>query len=270
MKYRYFLELSYKGKNYSGWQIQPHHQTVQQTLQDAFKMLVKSDVEIVGAGRTDTGVHASYYVAHLDIDVLFENTDQLIYKVNCILPKDIVLFSLILVSMEFHARFSAIRRCYKYQICLKKNAFYHDYAWYLYKKLDLDMMQKAADILLQTDDFTSFCKISKDQPGHLCKVDKADWHKSGDLLIFTIEANRFLRNMVRAIVGTLVKVGEQAMSIEDFKLIIEKKNRSEAGISVPSQGLFLSNIHYPEHINKLLPYRNNLADIPTIHVSNMF
>ena len=240
---RYFIELSYNGKNYHGWQIQPDAISVQEKLNNAFSTIFQSDIQVVGAGRTDTGVHASQMFAHVDLDgVLDEN---LAFKLNSILPNDIFIKDIFKVDDEKHARFDATFRSYEYRIWLGRNPFLLDFSWQIHsQKPDIELMNKAAKFLLEYEDFESFSKVKTDVYTFNCNVTEAYWIQENEQLTFYITANRFLRNMVRAIVGTLLDVGLHKISIDDFKKIIESKNRSNAGLSVPAKGLFLTQIKY--------------------------
>lgn len=249
MNFRYFIQLRYQGTHYHGWQIQPNAITVQEVLTKAFSTILREKIEITGAGRTDTGVHASYFMAHfnsilanLDVD------DQLVYKLNGILPKDIAVCKLFRVNAEAHARFDATSRTYHYFIHLQKDPFLLESSWYYPFSVDLDLMNKAATLLLNYKDFTSFSKLHTDVKTNNCAISEAFWTQDDYKLKFTITADRFLRNMVRAIVGTLMDVGKGKITIKEFTQIIENKNRSGAGLSVPAQGLFLTNITYPDRI----------------------
>lgn len=240
---RYFIELSYKGTNYHGWQIQPDASSVQEEVNKAISTILQEEIQVVGAGRTDAGVHASQMFAHFD--TLSNLSDEYIYKFNSILPNEIVIHSLKNVLDDKHARFDAINRSYEYRIYLGRNPFLLDTTWQFHQKeLNLEKMNEAASILLEYEDFESFSKVKTDVKTFNCKITKAVWKQEGENLIFYITANRFLRNMVRAIVGTLIEVGLGKKSIQDFRQIIESKKRSEAGLSVPAQGLFLTKIKY--------------------------
>ncbi len=240
---RYFIELSYKGTNYHGWQIQPDATSVQEEINKAISTILQEEIQVVGAGRTDAGVHASQMFAHFD--TLSNLSDEYIYKFNSILPNEIVIHSLKNVLDDKHARFDAINRSYEYRIYLGRNPFLLDTTWQFHQKeLNLEKMNEAASILLEYEDFESFSKVKTDVKTFNCKITKAVWKQEGENLIFYITANRFLRNMVRAIVGTLIEVGLGKKSIQDFRQIIESKKRSEAGLSVPAQGLFLTKIKY--------------------------
>ncbi len=242
---RYFIELSYNGKNYHGWQIQPDAISVQEKINSAISTVLQKEILVVGAGRTDTGVHAEQMFAHFDVDKKLD--DQYIYKFNSILPEDIVISDLQVVADDKHARFDALSRTYEYRIWLGRNPFLLDGTWQLYhQKLSISNMNKAASILLVYENFQSFSKVRTEVKTFNCIVTNAEWRQEGSLLVFHISANRFLRNMVRAIVGTLIDVGSGAISVEDFRTIILSKNRSNAGLSVPAKGLFLTAIKYEE------------------------
>ena len=241
---RYFIKLAYNGTHYHGWQYQPNAISVQEKLNIVLSTLLQEKIDIMGAGRTDTGVHASQMYAHFDTNVSIDNS-KLIHKANSFLPNDIVIFDIIPVHDTAHARFDATSRTYQYHITTFKNVFNTHLAWYLNKELDITLMNEAAKILLNFTDFESFSKVNTEVNNFNCNVTAAFWAIENDTLIFTISANRFLRNMVRAIVGTLVNVGLHKISLNDFKTIIESKNRENAGFSVPAQGLFLTNIQYP-------------------------
>lgn len=240
---RYFIELSYKGTNYHGWQIQPDAISVQEEINKAISTILQQEIKLVGAGRTDTGVHATQMIAHFDTSSIL--SDQYVYKFNSVLPNDIIINSIEKVSENVHARFDAISRSYEYRILLKKNAFLLETTWQLHqKKFDIDKMNTAAKLLYEYQDFESFSKVKTDVKSFNCKIMKAKWTLEDQHLTFHITANRFLRNMVRAIVGTLVEVGTGKKTVEDFKKIIESKKRSEAGASVPARGLFLTEVAY--------------------------
>jgi|TARA_B110000908_G_scaffold66717_1_gene80780 tRNA pseudouridine38-40 synthase len=240
---RYFIELSYNGKNYHGWQIQPDVISVQQKVNNALSIMLQSEISVVGAGRTDTGVHASQMFAHFDVDQ--ELVENVVFKLNSILPEDIVVYNVFSVDQEMHARFNAISRSYAYKICLGRDPFLLDFAWQIHsQKFDLDLMNEAAKLLLEYQDFESFSKVKTDVYTFNCDITKAVWIENENKLTFHISANRFLRNMVRAIVGTLLEVGSGKKTVEDFREIIESKSRSKAGLSVPAKGLFLTAIKY--------------------------
>jgi len=249
---RYFITLSYDGSAYHGWQIQPNGISVQETLQKALSTLLRKDIDVVGAGRTDAGVHATMMVAHFDLfaDTEEEGTSsrdcrQLVYKLNKILPPDIAVQRVEPVSDDMHARFSATSRTYHYFVHLQKNPFRRNYSWQLYGNIDFHRMNEAAKVLLEYSDFTSFSKVNTDTKTNDCTITEARWEElEPGIWRFTITANRFLRNMVRAIVGTLIEVGRGKLTIEDFRGIIEKRDRCSAGESVPGNALFLVDIKY--------------------------
>jgi tRNA pseudouridine38-40 synthase len=240
---RYFIELAYNGKNYHGWQVQPNAITVQQTLSNAFSTILKSEIDIVGAGRTDTGVHAKQMFAHFDYETIFD-IQNVVYKLNSFLPKDIVIFNIFQVTDDAHARFDAKKRTYQYHINSYKNAFTNDGSWYYQKKLDIAKMNEACKILFNHIDFECFSKIHTEVNTFNCTIFEAFWQQNNSELIFTITADRFLRNMVRAIVGTMVNIGLLKISLEDFNAIINSKDRNKAGFSVPAHGLYLTKIEY--------------------------
>ncbi|WP_296638518.1 tRNA pseudouridine(38-40) synthase TruA [Polaribacter sp.] len=240
---RYFIALSYNGKNYHGWQIQPDVISVQEKLNSALSTILQKEITVVGAGRTDTGVHASEMYAHFDCTFRLET--NFAFKFNAILPKDIVVKNVFLVADDKHARFDAISRSYEYKIWLGRNPFLLDFAWQIHsQKPDVVVMNTAAKLLLEYTDFQTFSKVKTDVHTYNCNVTIAYWEQKGDELTFHITANRFLRNMVRAIVGTLLDVGFGKITVQDFKKIIESKNRGNAGLSVPAKGLFLTHINY--------------------------
>ena len=244
---RYFIQLSYNGSSYHGWQIQPNAVTVQETIQDALSKLLNTNSSITGAGRTDTGVHAFQMFAHFDVDETLD-TENLTFKLNSFLPKDIAIQSIFQVNADAHTRFHAIKRSYDYKISLKKNVFLFDYTHYVHQKLDVDKMNEAANILLEYTNFQCFSKSNTDVKTYNCKIEQAQWKQEGNLLIFTISADRFLRNMVRAIVGTLLNIGLSKIAVSDMHKILASKERSEAGFSVPSKGLYLTEVLYPDNI----------------------
>ena len=244
---RYFIKLAYNGTHYHGWQYQPNASSVQETLNKALSVILNTEIDIMGAGRTDTGVHAREMFAHFDT-VEISDTEILVHKLNSFLPKDIVVYQIIPVHDSAHARFDAKKRTYEYHIHTFKDAFLNDQSWYCHHKLDVSKMNEAAKLLLNHTDFQCFSKVNTDVNTFNCDVTEANWEVHGDKLIFTISADRFLRNMVRAIVGTLVNVGIGKITVADFKAVIESKKRSEAGFSVPAHGLYLTEIKY-DYIN---------------------
>lgn len=240
---RYFIELSYNGKKYHGWQIQPDVISIQEKLNFTVSTVLQEKIEVVGAGRTDTGVHAAQMFAHFDTKN--ELKGDITYKLNSLLPHDIIVHEVFSVDTEKHARFNAISRSYEYKIWLGRNPFLLDFSWQLHSQnLNIDLMNAAAKLLLEYTDFQTFSKVKTDVHTYNCDITEAIWKQNGKELVFHITANRFLRNMVRAIVGTLVDVGLGKINKDDFRKIIESKNRSNAGLSVPAKGLFLTNINY--------------------------
>ena len=246
-KLRYFIELSYNGSTYHGWQYQPNDITVQEVIEKSLSVLLKEKTPIMGAGRTDAGVHASQMFAHFDTDFVFDEAD-LVYKLNLYLPKDVAIHSIFKVKDKAHARFNALSRTYLYRITLKKNVFSFNSAYYIKQDLDVDAMNAATKILFQYKDFQCFSKVKTDVKTYNCTIMKAEWTLVNDELQFVIKADRFLRNMVRAIVGTMIHVGLGKINVEDLHTIIKSKSRSEAGYSVPAQALYLTEVEYPNDI----------------------
>lgn len=242
---RYFIYFSYFGKNYHGWQVQPNAVSVQEVLSGALSTVLREEITLVGAGRTDTGVHARKMVAHFDTDNEIKEIQSRITNLNALLPADIAISDIKAVSDNMHARFSAKSRTYKYYITKRKNPFIQETAARFVFPIDVDAMNEAAKTLFDYSDFTSFSKLHTDTKTNICRIYKAKWEtEDDDLLVFTIQADRFLRNMVRAIVGTLIEVGRKRLSIDEFRAIIEKKDRCSAGMSVPAHGLFLEDVEY--------------------------
>lgn len=241
---RYFIKFAYNGKNYHGWQMQPDAISVQEVLNNALGTLLRTPIDLVGAGRTDAGVHATNMYAHFDYDQEIE-TSVLVKKMNSFLPKDIVVYDFIKLHDQAHARFDAIARTYEYHIHTFKNAFIHDGSWYQHQPLDIDKMNEAAKILFDYIDFECFSKTHTDVHTFNCKITQAVWTQENDKLMFTITADRFLRNMVRAIVGTLINVGLGKIDLDGFRDVIESKSRKKAGFSVPAHGLYLTKVTYP-------------------------
>lgn len=244
---RYFLQLAYKGTNYHGWQIQDNAPTIQAEINKALSIILNQTIETIGCGRTDTGVHAADYYAHFDC-LEIKDIPQLIYKLNKFLSKDIAVFKILKVKNDANARFDAIERTYNYYITKRKDPFLTESAYYYYGNLNVIEMNKASEILLTYNDFEAFSKANTQVNNYTCHISYAKWAEKNEVLNFEITANRFLRNMVRAIVGTLLEVGKENMNLEEFKQVIESKNRSNAGFSVPAHALFLSNIKYPQTI----------------------
>lgn len=244
---RYFIELSYNGKAYHGWQIQPNAITVQETIEKGLSTLLNTTISIMGAGRTDTGVHASQMFAHFDFDNPLDS-ESLVYKLNSFLPKDISIASIFKVKPEAHTRFNATLRTYNYKIDTVKNVFDYEYSYHVKQPLNVQLMNEASAILLEYTDFQCFSKSNTDVKTYNCDIKTAFWTEANNQLIFTISADRFLRNMVRAIVGTLIDVGLGKLKIEGLHDIIASKNRSEAGFSVPAHGLYLTAVKYPKNL----------------------
>lgn len=246
---RYFLELSYKGTPYHGWQRQPNAISVQEVLENSISTLLRAKISVVGAGRTDTGVHAKQIMAHFDTNVL-QNEDELKYKLNSILPPQIAVHKVEEVKDSAHARFDAVSRSYQYHIALSKDPFTVDQAYYLKYPLDLELMNEAAKLLLNYTNFKCFSKSKTDVKTYNCTITEAFWTREHNQLVFTISANRFLRNMVRAIVGTLIEIGQGKLDMDALVAIIKSEDRSQAGYSVPAHGLYLTTVEYPKNIYK--------------------
>jgi tRNA pseudouridine38-40 synthase len=241
---RYFIELAYNGTNYHGWQSQPNAVSVQETLEKSLTLLLKTPIEIVGAGRTDAGVHAKQMFAHFDYPKELESSFW-VTKLNSCLPKSIVIYNIIPVSNDAHARFDATSRTYEYHIHTYKDAFIDGGSWLYCQPLNLQLMNEATSLLLNHTDFECFSKAHTDVFTFNCKITQAHWQQNDNQLVFTITANRFLRNMVRAIVGTFINIGLEKITIEDLQKILDSKDRSQAGFSVPAHGLYLTQITYP-------------------------
>ncbi len=243
MALRYCIEFSYNGKNYFGYQVQPDAVSVQEELEKALSTILREGTKTTGAGRTDTGVHAKKMFAHFDTEKVLDN--DLARKLNSFLPPDISVKRVFTVKDDFHARFDATYRTYEYYISLDKNPFTQESAWQHWKRgLDLDKMNKACKILFEYKDFTSFAKLKTDNKTNICAIYKAEWEQHGSELKFTVSANRFLRNMVRAIVGTMVEIGLGKIQPDDLRKVIEDKHRNSAGTSAPAHGLYLVDVGY--------------------------
>jgi len=261
---RYFLQISYNGTRYNGWQTQPNARAVQQVLNESLYTIFQTEINTVGSGRTDTGVHASEQLVHLDLPFQIK-PEETVFRINKILPKYISLNQIFEVGPEAHARFDAIARTYEYRISLQKNPFLADFAYYLSRKPDVIKMNEAAELLLGFQDFTAFSKVKGDTKHYNCHIYEALWKQENDLLIFTIRANRFLRGMVRLVVGTLLSVGKGKISVVEFGQIIKNQDRSKASGAAPAEGLFLTKVEYPEGYfdeQKALFY-NHLNATPT-------
>ena len=240
---RYFIELAYKGTNYHGWQIQPDAHSVQEMLNKGLSLLLKTPIDIMGAGRTDAGVHARQMYAHFDYENEIDSK-QLVHKLNSFLPKDIVIFDIFKVADEAHVRFDATKRTYEYHIHTMKDAFENDGSFQFHLPLDIEKMNEACSILYKHTDFECFSKVNTDVNTFNCKIFEANWKQNGNKIVFTISADRFLRNMVRAIVGTMINIGSGKINMSDLEKIIQSKDRSQAGFSVPAHGLYLTKIEY--------------------------
>ncbi|HOW30769.1 MAG TPA: tRNA pseudouridine(38-40) synthase TruA [Bacteroidales bacterium] len=249
-QYRYFIRLSYDGTDFCGWQKQENAATVQQEIENALLFIAGLESRVTGCGRTDTGVHARVFYAHFDHFKAFTSKEllKMVYRINSYLPSSIAVQQIFPVIPEAHARFSALSRQYSYYILTEKDPFMADKAWRVHGNIDVETMNRAAIIMMEYTDFECFSKTNTQVKTFNCKITEAIWTKTNDQLIFTIRADRFLRNMVRAIVGTMLDIGRHKTSIEDFRKIIESRNRSKAGYSVPAKGLYLTDVVYPGNI----------------------
>ncbi|MPM43086.1 tRNA pseudouridine synthase A [bioreactor metagenome] len=246
---RYFIYLAYDGANYHGWQIQPNGISVQECLMKALATFLRREIEVIGAGRTDAGVHATLMVAHFDFEGDTLDVELVADKLNRLLPPDISVYQVRRVKSDAHARFDATARTYKYYITTSKNPFNRQYRCRIHGNLDFKRMNEAAQELFDYSDFTSFSKLHTDVRTNICRITMAEWTQVDEVTwVFTIRADRFLRNMVRAIVGTLLEVGRGKMTVQDFKQVIELQDRGKAGTSAPGQALFLVNVEYPENL----------------------
>lgn len=241
---RYFIHLAYHGGNYCGWQTQPKLPTVQQTLEQALTTLLRQPTAVVGCGRTDTGVHASDFYAHFNHEGEM-NTTELTFKLNSYLPGDIAIYEIFPVADNAHARFDAVARTYQYHVSDRRLPFRQGLYCRIFLQPDIDRMNEAAQVLMEYDDFTSFAKLHTQVKTNICHLTEAHWDEVGDEWIFTIRSNRFLRNMVRSVTGTLLDVGRGKLSIDGLREIVERKDRCAAGVSMPAQGLFLTKVEYP-------------------------
>ena len=249
MKTRYFIFISYKGTSYHGWQVQPNSVTVQKILDEALSVVLNETISTTGAGRTDAGVHAMFFCAHFDSSSPdLQTTNNLVFRLNQYLPADISVSSIMKVVPDANARYSAISRTYKYYISRIKDPFSDNSSWYLHGKIDISAMNTACLGLIHHTDFTSFSRLHSETKSNICKIYGAGWEELDNRLVFTIKADRFLRNMVRAIAGTMVEIGFGKMNIKEFEEIILAKDRCKAGKSAPAKGLFLTDIEYPEEI----------------------
>lgn len=250
MSYRYFVELSYDGTRFHGWQIQKNAKTIQQCLNEALSMVTRREISTIGCGRTDTGVHARKFYAHLDCDLPLSDPEGLTYHCNRVLPPDIAIHRIFAVQPDDHSRFSALSRTYEYLITTKKDPFAVNRQLELREKLNLQAMNVAGKLLLDYEDFTSFSKTNSDTETNLCQMHHAFWEDTASGYRFEIKANRFLRNMVRALVGTMLETGRDRLTHDNFRQIIEARDRTSAGFSVPAHGLYLIDVEYPEGIIK--------------------
>ncbi len=245
---RYFIKISFKGTNFHGWQIQPGAVTVQGILNNALSTVTREKIRTTGAGRTDTGVHARFFMAHFDSsNKQLDNDPDIIYRLNSILPRDVSASKIFKVSEDTHARYNAISRTYEYHISRIENPFEKDFSWYIYGPLDIEKMNEAAGIIENSSDFTSFSKLHSGVKTNICRIYHAKWNDYGEKLVFSIKADRFLRNMVRAIVGTMIKIGQNKIEVSDFRNIVEKRTRMN--FTAPAHGLILTNIEYNVNIN---------------------
>lgn len=245
---RFFIEFSYAGTAYHGWQRQPNAESIQVYMEEALSTLLKQQIPITAAGRTDAGVHAKLMVAHFDAAISADAYNQLVFRLNQYLPKDIAIHKIYAVKADAHARFDALSRTYEYHLTTSKSPFSEGRSYSLYQPLDFELMNKAAALLLEYKDFECFSKAHTDVKTFLCEITYAQWTLSKTGAIFTISANRFLRNMVRAIVGTLIEIGLKKKNTDELHQIIQSKNRSLAGYSVPAEGLYLTQINYPKSV----------------------
>ena len=242
---RYFAELSYKGTAYCGWQRQPNARSVQQTIEEALSTILREPIEVVGAGRTDTGVHAAFYVAHFDTFRKIDNPESVVYHLNSLLPEDVAFRSIYPVADDAHARFDATEREYRYYIQRHKDPFTRATTWQLSAPLDIEAMNRAAHTLLTTEDFTTFAKLGSNNTTNICHITRAEWVEiECGMIVFIFRANRFLRNMVRAVVGTLVDVGRGKITPEQFEEIVASRDLSRSSSSAPASGLFLTDVKY--------------------------
>ena len=248
---RYLIELMYEGTAYHGWQIQKNALSVQQILNEALSLILEEKIETTGSGRTDTQVHALQQIAHFDLN-RYVKPDKIIKKLNSYLPKDIAVNKIWEVGPEVHARFDAIQRCYQYKITTVKNPFLVNRAYYYRKSVDLEKMNQAAEIIKTTRDFQSFSRVKTEVNHFICRVTDSHWEKEDEMIIFSVCADRFLRGMVRTLVGTMLDIGIGKTSLAGFRKIILKKDRRAAGRAVPAFGLYLKSVRYPDHIYRTI------------------
>jgi len=244
---RYFFEITYNGTHYHGWQNQKNAIGVQQVVEEALSKLLREDISIVGSGRTDTGVYCVQQFFHADIEKEFKTTD-LIHRLNAFLPKDIAIRNILHAKADAHARYDAYERSYQYKITRVKDPLLVGYAYYFFRDLDVPTMERASALLIGEHDFECFSKVKTDVNHFICDIKQASWNQKGELLVFTITANRFLRGMVRAIVGTLLDVGNRKITVKQFQEILKSKDRKKAGMNTPPEGLYLTQVKYPKSI----------------------
>lgn len=261
--YRYFVRLAYNGARYLGWQVQKQQPTVQEVVNDALSKIFRKKINVVGCGRTDTGVHAREFYAHFDLHSPLSQKEigTSVKKLNGCLPNDVVVFDLLPVKSDANARFNAVKRTYKYQVSTRKDPFSLGSAYAYYTKLDVKKMNAAAALLFEYTDFTSFSKVNTQVKTNNCKIYRAGWEQDGEMLVFTITADRFLRNMVRSIVGTSLDVGRGKLSLPGFRQVIEDMDRSKAGYSVPPHGLYLHAVEYPGNVFLNVDFSQKNIDI---------
>jgi tRNA pseudouridine38-40 synthase len=247
MKTRYFIFISFKGTAFHGWQVQPNSMTVQKVLENALGTVLREKISATGAGRTDTGVHAMVFCAHFDsVSPDLAVKRNLVYRLNRFLPKEVSVSRIVKVRPDAHARFNALSRTYRYNVSKTKNPFWDDSSWFIHERTDISLMNEACGILLKHSDFTSFARLHSDSRTNICRIYYAVWEEADDRLVFTIKADRFLRNMVRSIVGTMIDIGRGKLNIHQFEEIILARDRCRAGKSAPARGLFLIDIEYPD------------------------
>lgn len=244
---RYFIEISYNGANYGGWQIQANAPSIQSCIQEVMSKILRQPISIMGSSRTDAGVHALHQVAQVDLEAI-EDLNQLVFLMNRALPPDISVLGMYEVRLENQARFDALSRSYRYVICRRKDPFWHNRSWEMFGKLDIESMQKAAELIQKKTDFEAFSKIHTQVNHFRCTIHSAVWRQEGHLLLFEITANRFLRGMVRGLVGTMMAVGKGRLSLDDLEAIFKSKDRKKAGENAPAYGLFLTKVDYPDSI----------------------
>ncbi len=246
MPQRYFIKLAFDGSQYHGWQMQHNALSIEYRINEALSTLLRQQIKVTGCGRTDTGVHAEIFYAHFDSEQIITDESKAAYNLNSLLPCDIVIDKIFKVRPDAHARFTAVKRTYKYYINAKHSPFSRNYEYFFNRELDTGLMNEACALLLQHKNFSCFSKSHTQVNNYLCNIFEARWETIDSRHIFTITANRFLRNMVRAIVGTMLDIGMHKISLDDFKNILENGSRSDAGMSVPAQGLFLTEVMYPD------------------------